>query len=712
MSRKSTSPPRQNRPDHISWSLPKSQAKRGRDAGPDVECDVLMGLVICAMVLLCPYTKVEESFNVQACHDILYHGVHNLSAFDHFVFPGVVPRTFTGALAVSALASPLVAVIQALDMPKTWALITVRCVLGIINAVGLAAVRHQVHHKFGVSTARYFTVICLCQFHLLFYSSRPVPNSFALAVVNFALAAWLAGNLRTMVQLLTFALLVLRSEVLVLAGAVTLSLLLDGSMAGVIFPRADRFGGPAIGQVLKMYAEAFWFGLLRLVSWGIPAAVVSLAATVPIDSYFWYNADAGDFSGSSGGGGQAGGWGDGGVGRLAQTLSPLLRQLSLPPLLWPEGAVFVYNTVDNKSSNWGTSPVHWYFTTALPKALLVAAPLCFASIFDIRFNVPCIVPLRAVSQAAADSAEAEDEAEERRMNAVTGMPLQRRIRPERYVQVPVELANPFFDRRVRPLVLPVTLFVALYSLLPHKELRFVIYAIPIFNIGAAAALARLHIMAFHLPEGIVVARRYPQTHVAGSGGFSPRYFRALLFLCALGLAASFGASCLFMYASVLNYPGGEALHRLHTHLANGKAGTCQDSSEDAQQPHSGFHIHIGVKSAMTGVSRFSEVQSSQSADTPHFFYSKDEDVDWSVPQPYTHILCENATLFGAAPNVKTTLIFKQSGFSGIRLRNPLKTKAKASSDGTSLLSQMLLSMLPVEFKQSAQLYALEYRWEP
>ena len=151
------------------------------------------------------------------------------------------------------------------------------------------------------------------------------------------------------------------------------------------------------------------------------------------------------------------------------------------------------------------------------------------------------------------------------MNAFAGMPLQRRARPERYVQVPVELANPFFDRRVRPLVWPATLFVALYSLLPHKELRFVIYVIPIFNIGAAAALARLHIMAFHLPEGIVVAHRYPQTHVAGSGGFSPRYFRALLFLCALGLAASFGASCLFMYASVLNYPGGEALHRLHTH---------------------------------------------------------------------------------------------------------------------------------------------------
>ena len=44
----------------------------------DALLDCLLALLCLLYVVLCPYTKVEESFNLQATHDILYHTI-NLS---------------------------------------------------------------------------------------------------------------------------------------------------------------------------------------------------------------------------------------------------------------------------------------------------------------------------------------------------------------------------------------------------------------------------------------------------------------------------------------------------------------------------------------------------------------------------------------------------------------------------------------------------------
>jgi hypothetical protein len=64
-----------------------------------------------------PYTKVEESFNIQATHDILKHGAplfhknahaHFKTHYDHMTFPGAVPRTFLGSLVLASVAKPCI----------------------------------------------------------------------------------------------------------------------------------------------------------------------------------------------------------------------------------------------------------------------------------------------------------------------------------------------------------------------------------------------------------------------------------------------------------------------------------------------------------------------------------------------------------------------------------------------------------------------------
>src|SRR4051812_40255356 len=87
-----------------------------------LQVDTLLELILpAAMVihlLIAPYTKVEESFNMQAIHDVAMVGFPmkdvsaTLQKYDHFEFPGVVPRSFVGAAILGGLATPILAFIK------------------------------------------------------------------------------------------------------------------------------------------------------------------------------------------------------------------------------------------------------------------------------------------------------------------------------------------------------------------------------------------------------------------------------------------------------------------------------------------------------------------------------------------------------------------------------------------------------------------------
>jgi alpha-1,6-mannosyltransferase len=410
--------------------------------------------LIIVHLIAAPYTKVEESFNIQATHDVLVFGTptknvyEKLSQYDHFDFPGAVPRTFVGPVVLAGVSQPFVWLFG-----FQHAQLIVRAALGLFNAVSLMIFKRNVERAFGPSTARWYALLQASQFHVLFYASRTLPNMFALGFTTLAFAQ-LVGDPKTLsigrcklaIALLTYATAVFRSELAILLTTTTLYLLIARGM-------------PLI-TVMKSFLGSFIF---------------ALAGSVPLDSYFWQKP------------------------------------------LWPELWGFYFNAILGSSSEWGVSPWHYYFTNSLPK--LVINPLALG------------------------------------------------------VLIPMALTQPATQKSAWTLIVPTTLFVAIYSLQPHKEARFIYYVVP--PLTAAAALGANYIFTRRAKSVI--------------------YSLASLVIVA-SILGSFAISTGMLLMSSLNYPGGEALSELRSLVAN------TDSSLDLQT----VLVHTDVLACMTGVTLFGQ----------------------------------------------------------------------------------------------------------
>jgi alpha-1,6-mannosyltransferase len=405
---------------------------------------------------------VEESFNVQAIHDIVISGIprHNVSSalaasYDHVSFPGSVPRTFVGALILAGIVRP----VKFLSLSPEQLQFLARAALGLINAAALFSVKGAVDTAFGKVASRWFILLQVGQFHVMYYASRTLPNMFAFALTTIALrnlilaraVSWKSPRSSrrriTAMTLLTIAGIIFRSEIAILLAAETLCLL------------AQR-------RVL-IFKEIIPAGMIGV--------AIGLSITVAVDSFFW-------------------------------------QQFPL----WPEWVGFYFNTILGKSSEWGTSPFYFYFTDALPRLLLN----------------PAIYICILIGTNLAPS---------------------------------------------RDILLPQIIFISVYSILPHKEWRFIIYCIPAFTAVAAAG------------AGWIWIRRSKTL-----------LYRALSTALVVFTAGSYVISFAILYISSLNYPGGEALALLHQVVPY------------AENSH--VRVQLDNLACQTGVTRFQQLHSNWTYD--------------------------------------------------------------------------------------------------
>jgi alpha-1,6-mannosyltransferase len=291
--------------------------------------------------------------------------------------------------------------------------------------------------------------------------------SLTLMAVTFALRLLLPDQtspggqvkrIRLAFYLATLATVIFRSELALLLASHGLYLLFRASRNGL---------QPQIALIREALLPAGVFG-----------ALIGLALSVPIDTFFWQS----------------------------------------PTPLWPELSAFFSNVFPSDSdlgaSAWGTSPWHWYFTSALPRLLLN----------------PLSLPLIAYT-----------------------------------------LSQPSTRHASLALLVPNIGYVLLYSILPHKETRFLFPILSPFT--AAAALAASHI----------THRRHRSS-----------VYRLATYALTLSCAATFLiAHGVLLPLSALSYPGAHALTALHSRVS---AGTAHYSSTIA--------VHLDNLALQTGVTRF------------------------------------------------------------------------------------------------------------
>lgn len=498
--------------------------------------DTVLIVVVSAYLFRAPFTKVEESFSIQAIHDILNYGIWNLDKYDHFQFPGAVPRSFVGPLIIAALTKPFTAVSSAFGgnlHPSTQleSQILARCMIGLTNALSLIYVKNSAQTMFDLAAKKreeteeerrkqgtavgarepnsnlstvgtWFLVFVMTGFHLMFYASRPLPNFVVtLPLTNVAIAWILLSRYDWAIFLLALTAIVFRLEVAAFASGLALM--------SVIYRKISLF---------------------HAIKYGTMGITIGLGVSLSIDSYFWR--------------------------------------------AWcvPEVDAFIFNVLEGNASRWGAESPFAYFSHYL-RMLFIPPTVLLLNLLGFKMAP---TNLKIVSIAAY-------------------------------------------------------LHIIILSLQPHKEWRFIVYALPpIILLGSTA--------------GAYVWENIKITSV-----------KNLLFVALIPLSPllSLVLSLAFVFVSSMNYPGGEALTQFNDMIV---ANNVTNSS-----------VHLTVPVCMTGATLFGQLDH----DVYGINYDKTENAtklealwpsfDYLIaPEPQSSLLP-----FSESPADKWELIQTTTIFSGI-----------------------------------------------
>lgn len=464
-------------------------------------------------IVNCPFNKVEESFNTQAVHDVVNllptnlpnhndrllnqseTAIRDYYAWDHTQFPGVVPRTWLGALIVgipvkfirllisSGLLLEILSDEDQSDLTFQYVLqVFARFTLASLVVLSLTAITRSIQKRYGLTFRICFLANIVSQFHYLFYAGRFLPNTFAAILANLVFATWINRQYSKSIIYIAFCVVIFRFDTALFFGC----LLFDA-----VFIKRN-------------------LSLARVLGVGIPAGLAALTITVIFDSFFW--------------------------GRL----------------VWPEFEGFYFNVWLNKSHEWGVEPFFYYVYNCIPRILMASAPLIL-----------------------------------------------------------------FAEHRItRDYLLPTLSFISLYSLLPHKELRFILFVSPFLNICATSGLINIY---YYLDKLFKFLTKVKSTKNSNT----KNCFATIVFVFAiLGvLATNLFCSLILTRISSYNYPGGNAGLSLGTRddLLEESRRAIINLKEEAKFntiPGSRAGVYVNNLAAQTGLSRFIHVNGVYYCKTP------------------------------------------------------------------------------------------------